>query len=140
MEFSEAYSTIKTRIDTQWAILHATIPLVYPNEIGHEFDVYSTFVHVEIRGGHANIVAFGGPSANRQRQSGEVIFRIFTPADGGMSTALDLSDDLCGILRCWSSGNLRIFGAAPTTGGDEDRSGNFFELDVIASFFFDTIG
>lgn len=141
MLFSDAYDIIKARIEERWAILHADIPLVFTNEQRPTFDQAKRCIHVEIRMGAPRTAAWGGYGNNRQRQSGEVIFRCFGPSDIKMGELNRLADDCCGILRYWPAPNdLRFFDAGPTGGGEDDKSGVFYEQDAIASFTLDTIG
>ena len=145
MDAATAYALTKTRIETQWAALVTpAVPLIFTNEQRPTFEEAPNCVHVEIRFGNSQTVGFGGIGNNLQRQFGEVIFRVFGPADQKMPPIIALADIASGILRYWSANSggttLRFFDCGPAGGGEDDKDGVFYELDAIASFYFDTIG
>lgn len=142
MDFPTAYGIIKAKIETDWAVAFPSVPVIFTNEQRPTFDEAPNCLHVEIRGGAPRTVGWGGGQGkNRQRQSGEVIFRHFVPADTEMETVLARAESGCVILRFWQpGGGLRFFEAAPTGGSEDEKVGLFYEQDALANFFYDTIG
>jgi hypothetical protein len=140
MKFADAVTSIKGQIAAAWAVSHSDIPLIYTNEPTPTFDQATRIVHIEIRAGAQRIASWGGQSNNRYRQSGEVIMRIFGPSEEGEDVARGLADDAAAILLGYRDGDLVFTDSAPAGGAATDENGNFFEADVIASFFVDLIG
>lgn len=137
---SAAYNAIKSKLATDWAALHSTIPLLYPNEQRPTFDEEKTQVHVEIRMGAQRIAGYGSPNFNRYRQSGEVIVRILVPSQSGEAAARSYADDVAGILRGYQYQDLTVEACAPASGAASDENGLFYQLDVLAPFFYDLDG
>lgn len=144
MDFSAAVAAIKSRLNTQWAALHPSIPIGWSNDPNPILSSSSPgpVLRAEVRGGVEEVAAWGGPNQNRYRQTGELIVRVLVPAYSGEEAARDYADEVCVIFRGWRTGasqELIFFGVDNAAGGEADRDGNFFEVDVIASFTNDLI-
>lgn len=144
MNYSQAYNLIVARATAQWTAAYPAIPIIFTNEQRPTFDEANFCLHVEIRPGVTRTVGFGGIGQNLQRQNGEVIARCFGPADTKMATMNAMADAFCAAFRYWSSvlsgTTLHFFDTGPAGGGEDEKDGNFYQLDAIASFYFDTIG
>ena len=133
MEQAVAISTIKARFDSMWASLHNDIGVKWVNAISSQPPVYP-FVHASIRFGIADKAGW-----SVQRQSGEVLLRIFVEAGTEDTVINDLCDEAAGIFRFWRSDGLVFFASAPLDDGDDVQDGNFYQRDVIASFMLDLL-
>jgi hypothetical protein len=134
---SAAKALIRSRLETEWAALHAAVPIFWPNENNQLPD--PPFLHAEVRFGATRIAGkAGGLGTNLHRQSGELIVRVFEESLYGDTRADGYADEICTIFRTWQPGDLRFYTAAPAGGGT--LNGNVFPVTVIASFDFDLIG
>lgn len=146
MEFAAAYTSLKNRVTTNWT--HADVPIFWPNDHKPSFNELSgltgsatpAMMHVEIRGGKQDPIAYGAPGSIRYRQSGEVIMRLFVTSQTGEATINSLCDDAVALLRGYRDGDLIIWSCAPASGEAAEEDGNFYQKDVIASWTNDSVG
>jgi hypothetical protein len=131
-----AKALIRTRLDTEWAALHASVPVFWPNE-NNQLPA-GPFLFAEVRFGRANIAGRAALGTHLHRQSGELIVRVFEESLYGDARADGYADEICTIFRTWSPGDLQFYTAAPAGGGTMD--GNVFPVTVIASFTLNLIG
>ncbi len=142
---SEVASALRSKLTTDWAALHAAVPLVWPNEDNQmpldSEGAPTAFIAAFVRFGAApRLAAYGGIAQNRWRQGGEVVARIFVPRGGGEATINGYADDLSGILIGYRDGDLFVRGAGPVSEGFlSDENGPLYEKDVLADFLFDRI-
>lgn len=141
MLFSAAAASLVNKITTAWAVAHSDIPVLLTNDRRPTYDelvaagqTSPCMLHVEVRGGRQYIAAFGSLGNNRYLQSGEVILRIFVPAQTGETLARSLADDASAILIGYRDGDLWVTDSAPASGEASEEDGNFYQMDVIASF------
>ena len=144
--FADHAAAIRSRFETQFPPLRSTTPILWPNERLNPAPDPNTdgnglqgWVSFEVRSGQEKAAGFGSIGANRWRQSGEVIIRIFVPVTIGETLVRDIAADATSIFRGYQAGDLKFF-AASTTGGDISEDGNWYELDAICSFTADIIG
>lgn len=149
MEFDEAATLIEAYLKTQWPIAYppalavptvSSIPLIFPNMPRPTFEAAPVRVHVEIRAGGTRFIAFGGVGNNRQRQTGDLIMRNFVPALTTEITARAMASAQAKMMRGWSSGNCKFFTAGPIGGEASEQDGNWWQMDMLASFTFDSFG
>lgn len=133
---SEATAAIRARMETQWAVSNPSVPLYWQNDNNQLGD--PPFLHLEVSFGAARIATLGGDGNNIHRQSGEVVIRVFGTSQDGVTEVGALADDAADAFRGYRSGDLRFYTAAPA--GSGTQSGNLFQQDVIANFFFDLTG
>jgi hypothetical protein len=143
--YADAEAAIKSRMETQWAALHPTIPDYYENQAINADRIdpanVAGWVEVEIRPGTERLLEFGGGVGhNRWQKSGEVLIRVFVPVNTNKGTASGYADDAAGIFRGWQNGDLKFFAVGDAAGGQTQEHGSWFERAIIASFTFDLSG
>src|SRR5260370_42265506 len=88
MLWDEAEATIRSDIETQWALgTYAAIPLVFENETAAPPEAPS-FMLVNIEGVYAEKSIYGGAGQRVSLEAGLVFFHCFSPAGGGKQAAL----------------------------------------------------
>lgn len=133
MRQADVAAAIRARFEAQWTIPESEMPRVWPNTL--TVLPPPPFIAIEIQFGAPQIVSLGGYGTNTQRQSGEVIMRLFEQSVYGDERIRAYADQAADVFRLWISGELRFYAAA--TESEIDMTGNVFELDVLAHFEFD---
>lgn len=143
--FADHAAAIRSRFETQFPTLRPSVPILWPNERLNPAPDPNTdgnglqgWIAFEVRSGREIPAGFGGLGANRWRQSGEVIIRIFVPVTVGETLVRAVAADASSVFRGYQAGNLKFF-EADTTGGDISEDGNWYELDSICHFTADII-
>lgn len=141
MEAADAATSLETKIKAGWLALHATVPVYFPNDPLPTYEDAPKFVHVEIRTAvPPRPMGYGGLAKTRYRQTGEMIVRIFVDALSGRDTIRGYADDVVKVMRGYRDGDLQVTGVGPAGGEASQLDGNWYQLDVLASFWFDTFG
>lgn len=135
MNSAEVITAVRDLIEADWD--GVTVPVYWKNERGSA-TLTPPFMHVTVRFGASAIRGLGGFGSNLQRQSGEVVMRIFDAARYGEDRLAGYADTAAAIFRTYTAGPLRFYDASRQGEGVED--GNLYEVDVIANFEFDLIG
>jgi hypothetical protein len=111
MLWDEAEATIRSDIETQWALgVYAAIPLVFENESA---SVAPSFMLVNIEGVYAEKSIYGGAGQRVSLEAGLVFFHCFAPSGGGKQAALSPAVAMTSLLELRTIG-----GAIKMDGGD----------------------
>lgn len=135
--WTDAVDAIKSRLNTEWAALHSTIPVVWPNDPTQEADPAEgeSIVHAEISGASERFAAFGGPGINLYRRDGDLTITIFSPAHSGEETLRDLAADAAAIFRGKTVGSAQFLTVSESGGGAIERDGVWFSITLFAVFY-----
>lgn len=137
---------VGTFFSTAWA---GTTPVAWP---GRDFDIptdYSSWVRMSIFESDTRQIEIGTPNNMHFRESGVIIFQIFTESDKGDGPALTLGDQIATIFRkqrvTYTNGRVifrapqvRVIGATTDVNGTGD-AGNWFQVNVSIPYIRDNI-
>jgi len=119
MSFKQEQISLETRMNTQWALLNPTIPVIYDNSPVSP-PASGSWVRFRIYDSDARIAGIGG-SQTLHRISGYIEIVVSVDKDTGTATARDLADDAAGIFRdCNSLSGFRFRSPWPQRLGVQD--------------------
>lgn len=140
MALSDAVAAIRSRAESLWPALEATVGLAWPNErFNLPLDANgapSPFVMIELRWNGGEFVSIGAPGSNRARREGHIWCFAFIPQGTGESRAHDLAGKAAGMFEGQDFSGLVCWAQEP--GGEaDDQDGNYFGQSAAVPFWFD---
>lgn len=113
-------------------------------------DTPSPFAYFEVEMDRGFLAGFGGGRfSNLWRHPGDFLAYVFVPTGWGLSTGLNLAEQIASTLRSYRDSNISCFsasveplgkGAELVPDGMRSAVGNYLAVLVVVEFHFDQIG
>lgn len=140
MPLSDAVAAIRSRAESLWPVLEASVPLSWPNEAfappvdGNSAP--SPFVVIEVRWNGGGFESIGAPGSNVARRQGHIWCFAFVGRGIGEARAHELADKAAGMFEGQDFSGVVCEAMSP--GGEADsEDGNYFGQSAAVPFDFD---
>lgn len=146
MSLLTAFAAIRSRAETLWPGIEATVPLSFPNEITDtaggalpsrdaEGDP-APFVVIDVRWNGGDFMSIGAPRDNLVRRDGLIWIFAFIPQGTGEARAHELVAECAEIFE--GQDFLPVVCRAMSPGGDVDsENGLYYGQSASIPFYFD---
>lgn len=132
---ADAAAAIKTKLETDWAALHAGATVTWPNDPAPVIDPAELHMKAEIRWGPEALDEVAGTvGQNLYSRSGEVLMYILGPSIIEETAIRSYADEAAGIFRSYIDGDLAFDAVDHFGGGFFERDGNWFLIGASAHF------
>ncbi len=141
MLWDEAETTIRSHIETEWALsAFSDTVLVFENEtVGPE----DTYIFIDIQGTFPEKWVYGGPGKQLYVEGGIIYFHCFAPSGGGKQAALRPVVALKTILELQTLADvIKLEGANPPSPAEQSDNllpnnqpgGNYYRVSASVPF------
>lgn len=136
--FNAIESAIRSRLATEWALLHPSIPVRYENTAHPE--TTPPFIYLSITFMGSNQVAIGSGASNRKyRHNGLIIVGIYTAANSGPGDASQYADEIANIFRGQTFSGVVCLAPVADRGRPADEKGNYWLKTLTCEFYSDSL-
>lgn len=140
MPLADAVAAIRTRAESLWPAIEATVPLAWPNENFArpvaDNGAPSPFVMIELRWNGGEFQSIGAPGNNIARREGHIWIFAFIPQGSGEDRAHELAGEAAGMFEGQDFGGVVCEAMMP--GGEaDDEDGAYFGQSAAIPFEFD---
>lgn len=127
MSSVEAFDAIEQRLRANWT----QTPLVFENEPWPPADMPVPFVFVEIFGDFYNQASIGGgddPSANLNREGGQLLAHVLTPSGTGTRDARIFAKAIVALFRGHEIAGVEFLNASIGSSDPGKEDGQYFRM------------
>lgn len=132
MSSPAAFDAIHDHLEAQWT----ATPIVFENEDWPTPDSPAAFVLVEIFGDFYDLASIGAGSvtANRWRETGQLLMHVMTPTGAGTATARTYAKQLLDLVRGQEIDGVIFRECSIGAGEPGTNDGNYFRMTATANW------